>query len=77
MGAIELKSDLHKIIDKIQNEDLLASLYDFLKSRETTKSGNLWASLTSEQKEEVLMAYTDSEVEENLIDRSQFFASSK
>jgi len=77
MGAIELKSRLHKIIDKIQNEDLLASLYDFLKTRETISQGNLWASLTSEQKEEVLMAYSDSEEEENLMDRSQFFASPK
>lgn len=75
MGAIELKSGLHKIIDKIQNEDLLASLYDFLKTRETISPGNLWASLTSEQKEEVLIAYSDSEEEENLIDRSEFFAS--
>ena len=77
MGAIELKSDLHKIIDKIQNEDLLSSLYDFLKTRETIKPGNLWKSLTSEQKEEVLMAYSESEEEENLIDRDQFFAPQK
>jgi hypothetical protein len=77
MGAIELKSDLHKIIDKIQNEDLLSSLYDFLKTRETIKAGNLWDSLTTVQKEEVLMAYSESEEDENLIDRDQFFAPQK
>jgi hypothetical protein len=30
MGALELKSDLHKILDKIENEQLLRTIYDFL-----------------------------------------------
>lgn len=77
MGTIELKSKLYKLIDKIQNEDLLGSLYDFLKTRETLTSGDLWNSLTKEQKEKVLMAYSESEDEENLLDWDQFFAAPK
>jgi hypothetical protein len=48
---------------------------DFLKTRETITSNNLWDSLSTGQKEEVLTAYSESEEEEILIDRSQFFAS--
>ncbi len=31
MGAINLKSDLHKILDEIENEELIRTIYDFLK----------------------------------------------
>ncbi len=30
MGTIELKSNIHKIVDGIQNEQLLKALYNFL-----------------------------------------------
>jgi len=50
MGTIELKSDLHKILDRIENEQLLRTVYDFLKQRETGKEGQFWNSLKEEQK---------------------------
>jgi hypothetical protein len=73
MGTIELKSNIHKIVDGIQNEQLLKTIYDFLKVRETAKPGVLWSSLTEEQKQEVLLAYDESEDESNLIDREKVF----
>ncbi len=30
MGTIELKSDLHRILDKIEDEKLLKAVYHFL-----------------------------------------------
>jgi len=77
MEAIELKSNIHKIVDGIQNEQLLKTIYDFLKVRETNKPGQLWDSLTPEQKEEVLLAYDESEDEGNLIDREKVFKRTK
>jgi len=77
MEAIELKSNIHKIIDGIQNEQLLKTIYDFLKVRETNKPGQLWNSLTPEQKEELLLAYDESEDESNLIDREKVFKRTK
>ena len=41
MGTVELKSDLHKILDRIENEQLLQTIYDFLKQRETSKEGQI------------------------------------
>ena len=50
MSTIELKSNLHKIVDKIDNEQLLQTIYDFLKLRENSQEGQIWKSLTEEQK---------------------------
>lgn len=68
MGTIELKSDLHKILDRIENEQLLRTIYDFLKQRENAQEGLIWKTLTEEQKKKVYLSYEESHVEENLID---------
>ena len=68
MGTLELKSDLHKILDRIENEQLLRTIYDFLKQRETSKEGQIWKTLTEEQKKEVYLSYEESQDDKNLID---------
>jgi hypothetical protein len=73
MGSVELKSNIHKMVDGIQNEQLLQTLYDFLKIRATSKPGNLWQSLTEEQRQEVLLSFDESEDENNLINRDKVF----
>ncbi|PZV83614.1 hypothetical protein CLV31_106231 [Algoriphagus aquaeductus] len=67
MGAAQLKSDLQKIIERIDNEQLLQTVYDFLKQREDSKEGEFWKSLTDEQKKEIYLWYEESENDENLI----------
>ncbi len=73
MKTPELKSNIHKIVDEIQSEHLLQTIYDFLKSKE--KSGRIWDTLTEEQKQEVLLAFDESEDESNLLDRDEVFKS--
>ena len=68
MGTIELKSNLHKILDKIENEQLLRTIYDFLKQREDAVEGEIWKTLTDEQKREIYLSYQESEDDNNLID---------
>jgi len=68
MGTIELKSDLHKILDRIENEQLLRTIYDFLKQREDAQEGQIWQTLTDEQKQEVYLSYEESQNDKNLID---------
>ena len=68
MGAIELKSNLHKIVDQIEDERLLRAIYSFLKERENSQDGQLWNALTKEQKKEVLQAYEESENDSNLVE---------
>ena len=68
MGTIELKTNLHKIVDRIEDERLLQAIYSFLQVRENSEEGQMWKSLTEEQKKEVLQAYEESENDANLID---------
>jgi hypothetical protein len=68
MGTIELQSDLHKILDRIENEQLLRTIYDFLKQRETAKEGQIWKKMTDQQKEEVYLSYEESHDDMKLID---------
>ena len=68
MGTIELKSDLRRILDKIEDEQLLRAIYSFLEKRESSEDGRMWRQLTDEQKKEVLQAYEESEDDANLID---------
>ena len=73
MTTASLKSNIHKIIDGIQNEQLLQTLYDFLEARQSSQPGQLWASLTEKQKNELMLSFEESEEEDNLISRDQLF----
>ena len=68
METIELKLNLHKIVDSIKDERLLRAVYSFLKEREKSEDGLMWESLSPEQKKEVLKAYDESEIESNLLE---------
>ena len=58
-----MKSDLHKILDKIENEQLLRTIYDFLKQSENVEEGLIWKTLTEEQKREIYLSYEESHVD--------------
>lgn len=67
MSILELKTNIHKIIEEIESEQLLQSLYNFLQSKSKNKDGELWNSLTEKQKNEVLLAFEESENDDLLI----------
>ena len=65
MGTVELKSNLHKIVDRINDDRLLRAVFSFLKERENSADSRIWDSLSKEQKTEILLAYDESEDEAN------------
>ena len=67
MNTLELKKNFHILIDSIDNENLLVSFYDLIKKRSSTREGQLWCRLTSQEQEELLEALEESEKPENLI----------
>jgi hypothetical protein len=67
MGAAELKSDLHKIVDNIKDEQLLRTIYDFLKQGEDAGEGEIWQTLTEEQKREVYASFEESQDDKKLL----------
>lgn len=68
MNTIELKKNFHSLIDSIENENLLMSFYDIIKSKSKTKDGQLWGRLGKKEQEELLIAFEESEDPNNLID---------
>jgi hypothetical protein len=68
MNNTSLKSNLHKLIDQIDNPNLLEEYYQEMKSIIEKSQGNVWDTLTEDQKKEVLLSYKESEDENNLID---------
>jgi hypothetical protein len=77
MSTAELKSNIHRIIDGIESEPLLQALYDFLIKREFGEGSQIWGQLTEEQKQEVLLAFDESEDEQNLVSKEEVFGTRK
>ena len=71
MNSIELKNKFHLLIDSIDNENLLNNFYDILKRISNVQEGNLWNRLSKDEREELLLAFEESENQENLISQEE------
>lgn len=65
---MELRERLHKMIDRVENDELLQSIYQVLLVSKSDVSGKLWQSLTQEQRDEVLLSLIESDDDANLVD---------
>ena len=70
MDKVQLKSGIHSFIEQIDNLELLEEYYKQLKKIVKSGKSGIWNSLTEEQKNEILLAYEESELEENLVDEN-------
>jgi len=75
MTALELRTAVHDLVDRIEDEDMLAALVNFLKSSQNQNSEGLWQTLSDAEKEEVSHSYNESESKENLISKKDFLES--
>jgi len=66
--SAQIKDDLHSLIDKIDNNDLLEMVYQLLESRNKNTEGELIKNLSEEQKIELYKSFDESQDESNLID---------
>lgn len=60
MKQSDIKSNFHKLIDETDNERLLMKFYDLLIKSKVQKEGELWNRLSEEQKDELLVAESES-----------------
>ena len=67
MTALELKNNFHHLIDSIENENLLQEFYELMLRKRSSKDGRLWAMLSKDEIEELLLANEESENPDNLI----------
>ncbi len=68
MNITLLKSNLHKLIDQIENQSLLEDYYEEMKNIFEKSQDNVWDKLTDDQKKEILLSYEESEIETDLIE---------
>ena len=77
MTTIELKSNLHKLIDNINNETLLSKFYDLLLRAGKTKEGSMWSRLSSDEQEELINIEKESHHLQNLLSHSSMIKKHK
>lgn len=68
METIELKSQLHRLIDQLNDPVILDQYYEEIKRMVNLSKSGLWDSLNEDQKQEVLLSFEESENDDNLVD---------
>ncbi len=71
MNTVELKNNLHHLIDSINNDHLLSRFYTLIISIKENPEGKLWSRLSDTEREELLLADKESNDPENLIPHSE------
>lgn len=64
---MKTRDEFHKLIDNIRDEKTLKGYYDLIQRLNKNQTGELWESLTEEEKNELLLSYDESFSPENLI----------
>jgi hypothetical protein len=77
MTTIELKSNFHKLIDNINNDNVLYKFYEILDKAKEAKEGSLWARLNPNEQQELIIIEKESHFSENLIPHSQMIKKHK
>jgi hypothetical protein len=65
------KEAFHKLIDRIDDVEILKGYFELIKRLNGNQTGRLWDSLSSEEKEELLLSYEESFDPKNLIGHDQ------
>ena len=68
---MKTREEFHKLIDKIQDENVLKGYYNLIQKLDKHQTGELWESLTAEEKEELLLSYEESFDPKELITHDQ------
>lgn len=71
MNTIAIKSDLHKLIEEVDDEKLLERFYQEIVTVISNSQKSIWNDLPEAQKKQILMSYEESKDEDNLIDHEE------
>ena len=77
MTTIELKKNLHQMIDSVDSDLLLSKFYFVLKKMKNFNSENLWNNLTKEEQDELIISDIESEDDNNLISHTEILKKHK
>lgn len=68
---MKTRDELHKLIDKIEDESTINSYLALIKVLENKETGLLWNSLTEVEQQELLLSYHESFDTQNLVSHEQ------
>ena len=68
---MKTKEAFHKLIDKIEDETVLRGYFELIQRLNNNQTRELWNTLTTEQKEELLLSYEESFESKNLISHEE------
>lgn len=68
---MKTKDDFHNLIDKIEDEEILKGYFKLIQRLNSNQTGKLWDSLTSEEREELILSYDESFDTNNLVSHSE------
>ena len=61
MNSLELRKDLHSLIDSIENDALLLNFYELIKAKLSNKEGKLLKNLNEYEIKELYTSFNESE----------------
>ena len=67
MTTIELKSNLHNLIENINDKNILSGFYHLLSNSKQTKVGLLWNNLSKEEQADLEMLAREDDINLKLI----------
>jgi hypothetical protein len=65
------KDDFHNLIDKIEDEETLKGYFYLIQKLNNNQTGELWESLSSDEKDELLLSYNESFNTVNLMNHEE------
>lgn len=68
---MKTKEAFHKLIDKIENEEILKGYFELIKRLNSNQTGKLWDALSSEERDELLISYEESFDPKNLLSHEE------
>ena len=73
MSSLELRSNFHSLIDRIDNEQLLQKFYEVLLNANNSNLGNLWSKLSDLEQKELLEIDQETNDLENTVSNEVAF----
>lgn len=73
MTKTNLIKDINTLLESIEDLDKLEAIYELIEYYRNTKDTRTWNYLTQEQKSHILIAFEESENDENLIPMNEVF----
>jgi len=65
------KEDFHKLIEKIEDEEVLKGYFKLIQRLNNNQTGELWDGLSRAEKEELLLSYDESFDPNNLVSHEE------